>query len=161
LAFIGGGTSDRAVELARALAEQDKWNGPRPLLLITTATANTIQLDPADAGAAGPQWKPLMGFYPRPAFRFCFTNRQTRRGGGGFPRDAAGPAAGWRPTPVGGGGAAGRHRPPGRPGAARRPARRRPGRGQRPLLGRRPVLDRPVPTVPQRVPPAGPAADAV
>src|SRR5205814_2584726 len=28
LAFIGGGTSDRAVELARALAEQRDWRGP-------------------------------------------------------------------------------------------------------------------------------------
>ena len=29
LAFIGGGTSDRAVELARALADQTGWPGPR------------------------------------------------------------------------------------------------------------------------------------
>src|SRR5205085_7835695 len=77
LAFIGGGTSDRALELARALADQTAWYGWRPLLLITTATANTIYLDPAvgaDPAGAGPN--DLMAVYPGRSFRFCFTNRQ-------------------------------------------------------------------------------------
>src|SRR5437016_186374 len=76
LAFIGGGTSDRALELARALADQTAWYGWRPLLLITTATANTIYLDPAvgaDPAGAGPN--DLMAVYPEKSFRFCFTNR--------------------------------------------------------------------------------------
>src|SRR5437867_2489345 len=42
LTFIGGGSSDRAVDLALALSEQKTWPGPAPLLLITTATANTV-----------------------------------------------------------------------------------------------------------------------
>jgi hypothetical protein len=82
LAFIGGGTSDRAVELARALADKTDWHGRgtreagRPLLLITTATANSILLDPPEDGPALPQPKPLMHIYPDRSFRFCFTNRQ-------------------------------------------------------------------------------------
>src|SRR5436309_8721036 len=83
LAFIGGGTSDRAVELARALAEQRDWRGPgypragRPLLLITTATANTIFLDPSAQGVpVGAEPPRLMQVYPGRSFRFCFTNRQ-------------------------------------------------------------------------------------
>src|SRR5262245_47577330 len=65
LAFIGGGTSDRALELARALAEQAGWPGPKPLLLITTATANTIYLDPAvGADPAGTGPNELMAVYP-------------------------------------------------------------------------------------------------
>jgi hypothetical protein len=76
LAFIGGGSSDRAVDLALALAEQKNWPGVAPLLLITTATANTIVLDPdrAPPGEAGP--KRLMDIYPGRSFRFCFTNEQ-------------------------------------------------------------------------------------
>jgi hypothetical protein len=76
LAFIGGGSSDRAVELALALAEQKNWPGVAPLLLLTTATANTIVLDPdrAPPGEAGP--KRLMDIYPGRSFRFCFTNEQ-------------------------------------------------------------------------------------
>lgn len=77
LAFIGGGTSERAVELARALVEQKSWPGAAPLLLITTATANTLYLDPAtanDPAAGGPI--SLMDVYKDRSFRFCFTNRQ-------------------------------------------------------------------------------------
>src|SRR5438105_246727 len=73
LAFIGGGTSDRAVELANALAdEQTAWHGPAPLLLITTATANGV----GDANQTGPSQKSLMDIYPGRSFRFCFTNEQ-------------------------------------------------------------------------------------
>jgi hypothetical protein len=70
LAFIGGGTSDRAVELARALADAESaWSGPAPLLLITTATANGV-------GDAGMSQQSLMDLYPGRSFRFCFTNEQ-------------------------------------------------------------------------------------
>lgn len=73
LAFIGGGTSDRAEELARALADAlPTWHGPPPLLLITTATANGV----GDAESTGPNQKSLMDLYPGRSFRFCFTNEQ-------------------------------------------------------------------------------------
>jgi hypothetical protein len=73
LAFIGGGTSDRAEALARALAdEQSAWHGPAPLLLITTATANGV----GDTSQTGPNQKSLMDLYPGRSFRFCFTNEQ-------------------------------------------------------------------------------------
>ncbi len=82
LAFIGGGTTDRALELARALADaRGGWRGPDPLLLITTATANSVLVDPA-AGEPPPGpasltgETPLMDVYPQRSFRFCFTNRQ-------------------------------------------------------------------------------------
>jgi hypothetical protein len=71
LAFIGGGTSDRAEALARALAdEKSAWHGPAPLLLITTATANGV------AGEGGLSQTSLMDLYPGRSFRFCFTNEQ-------------------------------------------------------------------------------------
>ena len=71
LAFIGGGTSDRALDLARALAAQTEWHGERPLLLILTATANTIHFDPADLA-----FDRLIDVYPGRSFRGCFTNEQ-------------------------------------------------------------------------------------
>src|SRR5207237_1144267 len=60
LAFIGGGTSDRAVELAQALADEKGWHGLAPLLLITTATANAIGEGGRENVAAGPEQKSLM-----------------------------------------------------------------------------------------------------
>jgi len=59
LAFIGGGTSDRAKELAEALQEQHKDVENGPLLFITTATATG-----------------LTRIYPDRTFRFCFDNRR-------------------------------------------------------------------------------------
>jgi hypothetical protein len=77
LAFIGGGTSDRAEALARALAAETSWHGPRPLLLITTATANGVAPDVgADAGPGSLGQTALMSLYPGRSFRFCFTNEQ-------------------------------------------------------------------------------------
>jgi hypothetical protein len=74
LCFIGGGTSDRAEELARALAEVGTtWHGPAPLLLITTATANTV------GGESGTDQTPLTDVYPGRSFRFCFSNEQMAR----------------------------------------------------------------------------------
>src|SRR4051794_11334476 len=74
LAFIGGGSSDRAVDLARALDRQKRWPGDRPLLFITTATADEVAVDregPSTEVAAN-----LIDVYDDRSFRFCFTNRQ-------------------------------------------------------------------------------------
>jgi hypothetical protein len=57
LALIGGGSSDRAVDLARAMDAQETWRGDRPLLFITTATADEV---PAEAGDAGPATRNLI-----------------------------------------------------------------------------------------------------
>ena len=73
LAFMGGGSSDRAIELAEALNEQTVWQGSRPLLFITTATANTV-IDPETS-----QPKSLIGLYPGCTFRGCFTNEAMAR----------------------------------------------------------------------------------
>ncbi|MFO0808111.1 MAG: hypothetical protein U0746_05775 [Gemmataceae bacterium] len=71
LAFIGGGTSDRALDLARALAGQAEWHGERPLLLILTATANAIHFDPLNGESDR-----LIDVYKGRSFRGCFTNEQ-------------------------------------------------------------------------------------
>jgi hypothetical protein len=73
LAVIGGGSSDRAVDLARALDAQQTWRGDQPLLFITTATADEV---PAEAGDAGPATRNLTDVYRGRSFRFCFSNRQ-------------------------------------------------------------------------------------
>ncbi len=72
LAIVGGGTSDRAVELAVAVAGQPTWRGPKPLLFFTTATANHITL-PDDATGFS---QDLMQLYPQRSFRICFTDQQ-------------------------------------------------------------------------------------
>ena len=70
LAFMGGGTSDRAIELAVALDERENWTGgPRPLLFITTATANLV--DEPETGKK----VSLLSLYPGRTFRGCFTNK--------------------------------------------------------------------------------------
>jgi hypothetical protein len=64
LAVIGGGTSDRAVRLARRL--QDNYPDPElpsPVLLITTATAEKTKRS-----------TPLIEAYPKRSFRYSFTN---------------------------------------------------------------------------------------
>lgn len=68
IAFMGGGSSDRAIELAQALDKQGEWKGARPLLFITTATANTV-IDP-DTN----QPESLLKLYEGRTFRGCFTN---------------------------------------------------------------------------------------
>jgi hypothetical protein len=70
LAILGGGSSDRALELAQALAARTQWRGSPPLMLLTTATANTVYLENQ------PVPQDLMHVYPERSFRFCFTNRQ-------------------------------------------------------------------------------------
>jgi hypothetical protein len=73
IAFMGGGTSDRAIELAQALNERTDWKGgKRPLLFITTATANTL-----DPHAFEPDR--LIDVYPGRTFRGCFTNEAMAR----------------------------------------------------------------------------------
>ncbi len=76
IAIVGGGSSDRALELARDLARQKDWRGPPPLLLITTATANTVYVGGDNDSEDRVN---LMGVYPGRTFRFCFTNRQMAR----------------------------------------------------------------------------------
>jgi hypothetical protein len=66
---MGGGTSDRAIELAVALNERETWTGgPRPLLIITTATANLV-----DEPETGKKVR-MLSLYPGRTFRGCFTN---------------------------------------------------------------------------------------
>jgi hypothetical protein len=80
LALIGGGSSDRARDLARALERQTGWHGAKPLLLITTATADQVCLAGEQQQLIQPEgseaWTDLMAIYPGRSFRFCFTNRQ-------------------------------------------------------------------------------------
>ena len=73
LGFMGGGSSDRAIELARALAERTEWLGQRPLLLITTATADEVYNEDLSRGER------LVDVYPNRTFRFCFTNAAMAR----------------------------------------------------------------------------------
>jgi len=73
LAVIGGGSSDRAIDLARAMAGQVGWRGDAPLLFFTTATASTIS-DPNEPAPVD-----LMRVYAGRSFRMCFTNEQIAR----------------------------------------------------------------------------------
>jgi hypothetical protein len=79
LAIVGGGSSDRAMDVARALSRQQDWNGDRPLLLITTATADEVLTESEDPTLHPDQLPPsqqLIDVYDDRSFRFCFTNRQ-------------------------------------------------------------------------------------
>src|SRR5438094_528019 len=71
LAIIGGGSSDRARDLARALNALHPVLPSPPLLLITTATADEVGSQDEDNSEPD-----LMKVYPERSFRFCFTNRQ-------------------------------------------------------------------------------------
>jgi hypothetical protein len=69
LAVIGGGSTNRALELARAMEEQTTWagsGGARPPLLVTTATA---VFDSDDINKTR-----LVDIYKGRTFRFCFSN---------------------------------------------------------------------------------------
>jgi hypothetical protein len=72
LAIIGGGSTDRALELARNLERLRTSLAAPPLLFITTATADRVSLDKT-------QDEDLMAIYPGRSFRFCFTNSQMAR----------------------------------------------------------------------------------
>jgi hypothetical protein len=73
LAVIGGGSSDRARDLAEKLRDVAARTeaAMTPLFLITTATADQVptQDDPS-------QWVRLDSVYAGRTFRFCFSNRQ-------------------------------------------------------------------------------------
>ena len=99
LAVVGGGTSDRAFQLGRALvkAQGDGWSGKPPLFLITTATAETDRPPPIDA-AQPQQGQRLMDLYKGRSFRFCFTNGAMVRAVLGFLREN--PQAWIEPQPV-------------------------------------------------------------
>lgn len=72
LAIIGGGSSDRARDLAEKLGSLTPQLGDAtPLLLITTATADEVA-----AGDDPARSIPLHALHPEKTFRFCFTNQQ-------------------------------------------------------------------------------------
>lgn len=72
LAIIGGGSSDRARDLAEKLGTITERLGPvTPLLLITTATADEVA-----AGDDPSRSVPLQSLHPNRTFRYCFTNQQ-------------------------------------------------------------------------------------
>ncbi len=73
IAIVGGWSSDRARELAEAMAATN-WPGQKPLLLLTTATADSVY---PDEDSYSPDYQPpkLIALYDR-SYRFCFTNRQ-------------------------------------------------------------------------------------
>jgi hypothetical protein len=75
LAIIGGSSSDAARELAWQLRRRsaEMPEADRPLLLLTTATADRVT-DPDDP--SGAQNLDLTRVYPDRTFRFCFTNMQ-------------------------------------------------------------------------------------
>lgn len=84
VAVMGGGTSDAARDLAVYLARAARPLAAtrRPLLLLTTATAERVE-GPSEATQDGKPDTPdrlpgvrLTRLYPGRTFRFCFTNRQ-------------------------------------------------------------------------------------
>lgn len=91
VAVIGGGSTDRAIQLAEAMAAQQGWHGDRPPLLITTATADFVVSAP-DGGTR------LTSVYPGRTFRFCFTNQTMARAVIGFVFD--GPETALAPPPA-------------------------------------------------------------
>ena len=78
LAIIGGSSSDAARELAWQLKNHmnDVEESQRPLLLLTTATADHVTDPDAPGGSASVE---LTRVYPQRTFRFCFTNKQMAR----------------------------------------------------------------------------------
>ena len=74
LAILGGGSSDRAVDLAEALRGQTEWKGEPPVFLVTAATVN--ELDPLAYPHIPEGTRTLMDIYPGRSFRFCFHNLQ-------------------------------------------------------------------------------------
>ncbi|HMO37631.1 MAG TPA: hypothetical protein PKA06_16445, partial [Gemmatales bacterium] len=71
IAVVGGGNSERALAVARALKQmkQEKPTIQLPVFLISTATADNVQHP--ELGITE-----LMQIYPQRTFRFCFTNHQ-------------------------------------------------------------------------------------
>ena len=75
LAVIGGGNSYTGLELARQMERVfSAWpEATRPLLLLTTATADNASTPDSDVESPGIEVNKI---YPDSTFRFCFTNRQ-------------------------------------------------------------------------------------
>lgn len=80
LAVFGGGSSDRARDMALALAHQEHWHGPRPLFFITNASAEKVHTGDDEAEPAGGQTTDLLRIYDGRTFRFCFNNKQMAEG---------------------------------------------------------------------------------
>lgn len=79
LAVVGGGSSDRARDMALALARQTDWHGQKPLFFITNASAEKVHTgveDTDDPTAAGGQTTDLLRIYDGRTYRFCFNNKQ-------------------------------------------------------------------------------------
>jgi hypothetical protein len=81
LAIVGGNTSYWARELGGCLEEEtrDIAEAIRPLLLLTTATAdrvNTAESVPHAPRTEENRMVDLTGIYPGRTYRFCFSNRQ-------------------------------------------------------------------------------------
>jgi hypothetical protein len=76
LAIIGGNTTDSAADQARQLcaATADLEEKQRPLLLLTTATADKVR--PTQEAKVTVTQVPLVDLYRGRTFRFCFSNRQ-------------------------------------------------------------------------------------
>jgi hypothetical protein len=76
LAIIGGDTSSRALKLADALeAHRNDWQGPAPLLMITTATVDRyIPGGTPNTTTIDEQWPLLIDKYKGRSFRFSFNN---------------------------------------------------------------------------------------
>jgi hypothetical protein len=89
LAIIGGGSSDRAHDLATALNDLRGRLAAPPLLAITTATADQVVVEKDEwttITIGGQEFRErkrdkldLMKVYPDRSFRFCFTNSQMAR----------------------------------------------------------------------------------
>jgi hypothetical protein len=103
LAVIGGGSSDRARDLATAMAARTRWAGERPLLFLSTATADAA--DPNDLDEHRAKQK-LVDVYDDRTFRFCFTNRQMAEATVDFVWSRPDLAPGRATAPAVGGGAA-------------------------------------------------------
>src|SRR5262249_47277084 len=87
LAILGGNTTDVAIDQARQLRKVADAlpKKLRPLLLLTTATADKVpEKGPEDRGAGGkgelvsvtPEDVPLLEIYETRTFRCCLSNRQ-------------------------------------------------------------------------------------
>lgn len=69
LAIIGGGSSDRARDLAQELQNRRNRFTSAPVLIVTTATADKVDLTERPG-------HDLMQIYSDRSFRFCYTDRQ-------------------------------------------------------------------------------------
>jgi hypothetical protein len=85
LAIIGGNTTDVALDQARELREAaaELPELRRPLLLLSTATADTVSTQ-GEGGPVLDERVPLLGIYPGRTFRFCFSNQQMGEAVTGF-----------------------------------------------------------------------------